>query len=78
VDFAFAYLRQLANVTVGLSNVIEACGFCGIADEFVEAVEYPAQLGQSLDGAMCSLWEFEAFLSSKQSLYEAVQLISTN
>jgi hypothetical protein len=44
VDLTFTDLRQLANVPAGLCDIIRRHGLCRITGEFVEAVEYRAQL----------------------------------
>jgi hypothetical protein len=44
----------------------------------METVEYSTQLRERVEGAMGSLWKFEALLYSEQPLDEPVQLLSTD
>jgi hypothetical protein len=78
VDLTFTDLRQLADVTAGLSDVVSRHGLCRITSELIEAVKYLTQLRECVEGAMGSLREFEAVLRSEQPLDEAVQLLSAN
>ena len=51
---------------------------CAVTGELVQAVEYRTQFRQCVEGAMGSLWKFEALLCSEQPLDEAVQLLSAD
>jgi hypothetical protein len=44
VDLTFTDLRQLADAAAGLCDIIRRHGLGRITGEFVEAVEYRAQL----------------------------------
>ena len=65
MDLTFTDLRQLSDVAAGLCDIIRRHGLCRITSELVEAVEYRAQLRECVDGAMGSLWKFEALLFSE-------------
>jgi hypothetical protein len=52
VDLTFTDLRQLADVAAGLCDIIRRHGLCRISGELVEAVEYRAQLRESVEAAM--------------------------
>ena len=55
MDLTFTDLRQLANVAAGLCDVVGRHGLCRITGEFVEAVEYRAQLRECVQATMGSL-----------------------
>ena len=78
VDLTLTHLRQLADVAADMYNVVSRHRLRRITREFVEAVEYRTKLGQRVEGAMGSLWKFEAFFLSEHSLDEPVQLLSAN
>jgi len=78
VDLTLTHFRQLAEVTAGLYDVVSRHGLRRITREFVEAVEYRTKLGQRVEGAMGSLWKFEALFLSEHTLDEPVQLLSAN
>jgi hypothetical protein len=66
VDLTLTHLRQLADVAAGMYKVVSRHGLRRITSEFVEAVEYRTKLGQRVEGAMGSLWKFEALFLSDQ------------
>jgi hypothetical protein len=74
----FTDLRQLAYVAAGLHDVVSRDGLCRITAELVEAVEYRAQLRESVEATMGSLRKFEALLLSEQPFDEPVQLLSAD
>ena len=74
----FTDLRQLANVAAGLCDIIRRHGLCRITGELVEAVEYRAQLRESVEATMGWLRKFEALLLSEQPFDEPVQLLSAD
>ena len=78
MDLTLTHLRQLADVTAGLSDVVSRHGLCRITGELIEAVKYLTQLRECVEGAMGSLREFEALLCSEQPLDEPVQLLSAD
>ena len=78
MDLTLTHLRQLADVTAGLCDVVSRHGLCRITGELIEAVKYLTQLRECVEGAMGSLREFEALLCSEQPLDEPVQLLSAN
>jgi hypothetical protein len=51
----FTDLRQLADVAAGLHDVVSRDGLCRITGELVEAVEYRAQLRESVEATMGAL-----------------------
>jgi hypothetical protein len=55
VNLTFTDLRQLAKIAAGLRNVIRRHGLSRITGEFAEAVEYRAQLRESVEATMGSL-----------------------
>ena len=68
MDLTLTHLRQLADVAAGMYNVVSRHGLRRITREFVEAVEYRTKLGQRVEGAMGSLWKFEALFLSEHTL----------
>ena len=78
VDLTFTDLRQLAKVAAGLRNVIRRHGLARITGEFVEAVEYRAQLRECVEGAMGSPWKVEALLFSERASQRAVLPLSSS
>jgi hypothetical protein len=62
MDLTLTHLRQLADVAAGLCDIVSRQGLCRITSELVESIEYRTKLRQRVEGAMGSLWKFQALL----------------